>query len=174
MMAGLLRPDAGRVVVDGTDLGTLSDGDRDAFRSRRIGYLIQGDFFLDSLNVIENVMIGMTLAGMDAKGHGQRARMLLDRVGLGDRAFHSTSVLSGGEGVRLALARALAADPPLLLADEPTASLDSVNARRIADLLDSLARDEGRTLVVATHDRDLFTPDAVLELPFVHGGGDSP
>jgi len=174
MMAGLLRPDAGRVRVDGVDLWSLSDAERDGRRASRIGYLVQDGYFLDSLDVLDNVGVVLLLAGSDRRVHRDRARALLERVGLADRAASPPAVLSGGERVRLSLARALANDPPLILADEPTSSLDRDNACHVAGLLESLVRDEGRTLIVATHEPERFAAAGRLEIAEPGAGGGTP
>lgn len=165
MMAGLLKPDAGRVLVDGEDIWALDDSVRDGLRVQRIGCLVQDAYFLDSLDVLDNVAIPLLLAGRERRTHRERARALLERVGLADRTSVPPAVLSGGEKVRLSLARALANDPPLVLADEPTASLDRANADAVAALLGALVRDEGKTLIVATHEPERFDAVNRLDLP---------
>jgi ABC-type lipoprotein export system ATPase subunit len=174
MMAGLLKPDAGRVIVEARDVWALDDSERDGLRAQRIGCLVQDAYFLDSLDVLDNVAIVLLLAGRDRRTHRERARALLDRVGLADRASSPPAVLSGGEKVRLSLARALANDPPLVLADEPTASLDRANAEHVAALLDALVRDEGKTLIVATHEPERFDAASRLDLPARVPAGGAP
>lgn len=151
LLAGLLRPDSGTVRVAGQDLGELREAQLDRFRARTVGVLLQGSSLLDGLTAQENLHAAMLFAGMPAARQGRRAAELLDRFGLGERARHVPAALSGGERQKLALARALANDPPLLLADEPFASLDAPSADALARSLRELVEEEGRTLVMVSH-----------------------
>ena len=151
LVAGLLRPDEGTVAVAGTDLDDLSEARLDRFRSRTIGYLLQGAPLLEGLSAEENLLAAMLFAGRRS-GARARTHALLELVGMAHRARHRPRELSGGERQKVALARALVADPPLLLADEPLASLDPGAAEDIAGLLDRQVTEAGRTLVVVAHD----------------------
>jgi len=151
LLAGLLRPDSGAVVVDGLDLGTLNEPALDRFRARTVGYLLQGSGLIDGLSAEENLHAAMLFAGRSVAQQRRRGRELLERFDLGHRARHAPATLSGGERQKLALARALANEPPLLLADEPFSNLDRPSAASLAATLRDLVVDEGRTLVMVSH-----------------------
>ena len=153
-LAGTLdRPDSGQVLLDGTDLQSLSELETARIRNRRIGFVFQLHHLLPQCTVLENVLIP-TLADRSARPGPEvfaRAERLLDRVGLLDRKQHRPGQLSGGERQRTAVVRALINEPQLLLADEPTGALDHASAESLADLLVELNRVDGVTLLVATH-----------------------
>jgi lipoprotein-releasing system ATP-binding protein len=144
------RPTGGRVVLDGRDLAELDDAALAAVRNRRIGFVFQLHHLLPQCTAMENVLIP-TLAGGPTDGAEDQARRLLERVGLADRLDYRPGQLSGGERQRVAVARALINRPALLLADEPTGSLDRAASESLADLLAELNREEGVTLIVVTH-----------------------
>ncbi|MBC8137970.1 MAG: ABC transporter ATP-binding protein [Fibrella sp.] len=152
------RPDSGRVVLEGTDLATLSDDALAQVRSREIGFVFQLHHLLPQCTVLENVLLP-TLAGKGSRPRIEpaeaRARRLLDRVGLGERLMNRPGQLSGGERQRTAVVRALINEPKLLLADEPTGALDGSNAENLAALLLELNREEGVALLTITHALDL-------------------
>jgi putative ABC transport system ATP-binding protein len=152
LLGGLDSPTAGTVVVDGNDLATLADEALAAFRRRRLGFVFQFFNLLPTLSAWENVALPRVLDGARLGGLRGAAVSLLDRVGLGDRVDHWPAELSGGQLQRVAIARALAADPVLLLADEPTGNLDSASGRQILELLRACTREDGCTLVMVTHD----------------------
>ncbi len=153
LLAGLDTVTSGRVVLDGEDITTLDEDSLAQVRGRKIGFVFQSYQLIPTLTAEENVLLPNELAGA---GDGiVRARELLDSVGLSDRRDHYPVQLSGGEQQRVALARAFMVRPPILLADEPTGNLDSANGRHVLDLLISLNRREGTTLVLVTHDREL-------------------
>ncbi len=152
-MAGLERPDSGRVVVDGTDLSGLDEDALARFRGRRIGIVFQSFHLVPTMTALENVALPLELAG-EADAF-DRARAELDLVGLGERLHHYPSQLSGGEQQRVAIARAVVPNPAILVADEPTGNLDEGTGASIVDLLFSLKRERGSTLVLVTHDLDL-------------------
>ncbi|MCC7138895.1 MAG: ABC transporter ATP-binding protein [Planctomycetes bacterium] len=154
LLAGLARPTQGQVVVDGTDLAALDDDALTAVRRRRIGIVFQAFHLVPVLTALENVALPLALDGVPQAEAEARAAAALDRVGLRARAPHLPSELSGGEQQRVAVARALVARPPLVLADEPTGNLDSRNRAQVLSLLRGLAGEEGRTLVLVTHDAD--------------------
>jgi lipoprotein-releasing system ATP-binding protein len=161
------RPTSGSVMFSEQDLGTLDDQQLAAVRNRQIGFIFQAHYLLPQCTVLENVLVP-TLASAEAAardGAGKRAERLLKRVGLGERTSHRPGELSGGERQRVAVVRALINQPRLLLADEPTGSLDQTSARELGQLLLELNREEGVTLIVVTHAPDLARRmSRVLEL----------
>ena len=153
LLAGLDAPTSGSIVVDGTDITTLGEDRLARLRGEKIGFVFQFFHLVPSLTAFENVLIPMEIAGRrDATA---RAKVLLEEVGLTDRAHHYPSQLSGGEQQRIAIARALANDPPIVLADEPTGNLDSSTGRHVMDLLMRVHRARNTTLVLVTHDAEL-------------------
>jgi putative ABC transport system ATP-binding protein len=153
LIAGLDAPSSGSVVVDGTDITRLSEDDLARLRGEKIGFVFQFFHLIPSLTAYENVAVPIEIAGApDAK---RRAEALLQEVGLTGRSHHYPAQLSGGEQQRVALARALANDPPIVLADEPTGNLDTANGRHIMELLRSIHRLRGTTIVLVTHDAEL-------------------
>ena len=153
ILAGLDTPTAGTVRLAGQDLFSLDEDQRAALRARHVGFVFQSFQLMPNLTALENVMLPLELAGVpDAKA---QATAMLQRVGLGERLQHRPKVLSGGEQQRVALARAFVVKPELLLADEPTGSLDHATGAAIMDLMFDLNREQGTTLVLVTHDRQL-------------------
>ncbi len=150
MLGALDRPTEGRVLVDGQDLAEVRD--LDSFRARTVGFVFQLHNLLPTLTAQENVEAPMLGQPISARERRQRARELLERVGLGDRRHHLPGQLSGGERQRVAVARALANHPSLILADEPTGSLDSQSGAEVMTLLQALNQEQGVTIVVVTHD----------------------
>jgi putative ABC transport system ATP-binding protein len=165
LVAGIDRPTAGSVVVNGTDLTALDEQARTRFRRRHIGFVFQFFNLIPLLTVEENLLLPLDLNGRaDAKGLA-RARELLDRVGLAGRGDSFPERLSGGEQQRVAIARALIHDPGIILADEPTGNLDADTAAGVLDLLDALAREAGRTVLMATHSREVIgVADRILTI----------
>ena len=149
VVAGISRPDSGRVLIDGWDTTVLSEADRDQFRAAKIGYVFQTFNLLSAFSALENVMIGMTFA--DGRADRDRALMLLDRVGLSHRLTHKPTQLSVGEQQRVAVARAMANRPKVLLADEPTANVDSGNQQQVIDMLRGACEEEKVALLLVTH-----------------------
>jgi putative ABC transport system ATP-binding protein len=155
LIAGIDRPTSGRVVVDGTDLTALDEDARTRFRRRRIGFVFQFFNLIPLLTVEENLLLPLELNGVaDAAGLA-RARGLLERVGLGGRGASLPERLSGGEQQRVAIARALVHEPALILADEPTGTLDAETAAAVLAVLDGLAREAGKTVIMVTHSREV-------------------
>jgi putative ABC transport system ATP-binding protein len=152
LVAGLEMPDRGRVEVDGVDVGALDDGRRTVFRRNAIGIVFQFFNLLPVLSALDNVALPGLLAGRRRDQVAARARDLLARVGMADRAGAFPDQLSAGEQQRVATARALVNDPAVVLADEPTGNLDSENGERTLDLLRGLAEEDGQTILLATHD----------------------
>ena len=153
LLAGLDAPSTGHISIDGTDITTLGEDALARLRGEKIGFVFQFFHLVPSLTAVENISVPMEIAGRrDAMA---RARQLIAEVGLADRAHHYPSQLSGGEQQRIAIARALANAPPIVLADEPTGNLDSATGRIILDLLLNVRRTRGATLVLVTHDAEL-------------------
>jgi putative ABC transport system ATP-binding protein len=155
LLAGLDTPTAGTIVLDGTDITGLTEDKLAVVRGRKIGFVFQSYQLIPTLTAEENVLLPHELAGGDITPGIARARQLLDSVGLSDRLDHYPIQLSGGEQQRVALARAFMMKPPILMADEPTGNLDSVNGAHVLELLIALNHAEGTTLVLVTHDRTL-------------------
>jgi ABC-type lipoprotein export system ATPase subunit len=149
VIAGISRPTSGRVRIEGWDLALLAEAEVDQFRAERIGYVFQTFNLLPSFTALENVQLGMTFGRL--RSDRDRARHLLNRVGLGHRLTHKPTQLSVGEQQRVAVARALANRPQLLLADEPTANVDMGNQQNIIDLLRDTCQEEKVALVLVTH-----------------------
>ena len=149
VIAGIRRADAGVIRVDGTDIAVLSEAGRDRFRAAKIGYIFQTFNLLPGFTALENVLLGMTFAR--GRKDPQRAQMLLDRVGLAARASHKPPALSVGEQQRVAVARALANRPALILADEPTANVDHAHQDQIVALIRETCREENTGLLMVTH-----------------------
>ncbi len=153
LLAGLDVPTSGSILIDGTELGTLDEDGRALLRAGLVGFVFQSFQLLNGLTALENVMMPLELAGEEQPR--QVASALLERVGLGKRLTHYPNQLSGGEQQRCAIARAFATRPKLLFADEPTGNLDQKTGRRIIELLFEINREQGTTLIMATHDEQL-------------------
>jgi putative ABC transport system ATP-binding protein len=163
-LGGILRPTSGSIAVDDVDVTTLDSHELTMYRRRTVGIVFQAFNLLPSLTALENVMVPMDAAGVNRREARQRAEELLARVGLQDRMRHRPGDLSGGQQQRVAVARAIALDPPLILADEPTAHLDFIQVEEVLRLIRELASGD-RLVVVATHDtRMLPLADRVVEL----------
>jgi putative ABC transport system ATP-binding protein len=150
LLAGLDVPTSGSVLMDGDDLGKLSEDRRAQLRGAKVGFVFQSFQLIPTLTALENVQVPLELRGDD--GAPARARDLLARVGLADRAHHFPNQLSGGEQQRVAIARAFSNAPRLLFADEPTGNLDSDTGGHVVELLETLNRESGTTIVLVTHD----------------------
>ncbi len=179
VLGTLDRPDAGSVRIAGRDVAALDARDLDRLRNRTLGFVFQFHFLMPEFTALENVMMPLLIAGVDEAEARRRAGAWLHRVGLVDRASHRPTALSGGEQQRVAVARALVAEPEIVLADEPTGNLDPATGDAIHGLIAELARAEGRTFVVVTHRRDFGRfADRVFELidgrlhPLEAGGGE--
>ena len=151
VMAGLTKSDQGRILVDGQDLSVMSDYRRTLFRRRRIGLVFQAFNLIPTLTAQDNILLPILADGREGHLDG-KLDDLLDRLGLAERRRHRPDALSGGEQQRVAIARAMIADPSIILADEPTGSLDSVTGQSICRLLRELCKEQGRTIVVVTHE----------------------
>jgi lipoprotein-releasing system ATP-binding protein len=155
IMGSLDRPDSGTVSYDGTDIFSMSEKQKARFRNANIGFVFQFHQLLPEFTIAENVAMPALIGGMSRAKAFARAKELLDYLGLGDRISHKPSQLSGGERQRGAVARALVNSPDVVLADEPSGSLDSVNRQELHRLFFDLRRDMGQTFVIVTHDESL-------------------
>lgn len=155
IMGSLDRPDSGTVSYDGTDIFSMSEKQKARFRNANIGFVFQFHQLLPEFTIAENVAMPALIGGMSRTKALARAKELLDYLGLGDRISHKPSQLSGGERQRGAVARALVNSPDVVLADEPSGSLDSVNRQELHRLFFDLRRDMGQTFVIVTHDESL-------------------
>lgn len=151
-IAGALDiPTSGHVEVSGKEISKLSERELALFRSKKVGFIFQTFNLMSTMTALGNVILPMMIRGVDEKERSKRAMKLLEEVGLGDRANHLPSELSGGEKQRVAIARALANDPDIILADEPTGEIDSKTGKKIMELLKKLNR-KGKTIIMVTHD----------------------
>lgn len=155
IMGSLDKPDTGRVLYDGRDITTLDEKELSAFRNKHIGFVFQFHQLLPEFTAIENITIPMLIAGNSMKEATARAKELLELLGLQDRADHKPAELSGGEKQRIAVARALANQPDVILADEPSGSLDTKNKEELHKLFFKLRDMLGQTFVIVTHDESL-------------------
>jgi len=180
LVGGLDQPSEGQVLVDGIDIATMSDQRVTQLRRRRLGFVFQFFNLIPVLTTVENAALPLTLDGVTAVEARQRARDWLTKVGLGDKLESRPDQLSGGQQQRVAVARALVADPALVLADEPTGNLDSKSADEIADLLKHAADEWNRAVVMVTHDpriaaharRIVFMRDGKIVDDVAVGGSD--
>lgn len=152
LIGGIDRPTAGRIEVDGSNLVDMSDSDLVRYRLRRVGFIFQFFNLVPTLTAEENVELPLRLAGRSASDRARRTKELLELVGMSKRSVHRPDELSGGEQQRIAIAVALANDPPLVLADEPTGELDTKTGQEVLDLFRRLNQDLGKTIIVVTHD----------------------
>ena len=155
LIGTLDRPTKGSYWLDGTVIEDADDRELSAIRNRKIGFVFQNFNLIGRTNALRNVELPMLYAGMPQKKRTERAQMLLDMVGMADRMTHQPNELSGGQKQRVAIARAMANDPAIILADEPTGALDSKTGRMVMDLFHQLNREQGKTIVLITHNREL-------------------
>jgi putative ABC transport system ATP-binding protein len=151
ILAGLLKPSTGRILIDGTDIVSLNEGKNDKFRGQNIGLVFQKSHFISALTVLENLEMASWLA--NGKKNTTRAKRLLEQLDIEKQAHKLPSQLSIGQQQRVSIARALINEPKVLLADEPTSSLDDKNAEKVIELLTSLSKEYKAALVIVTHDR---------------------
>ena len=151
-IVGLLdTPTSGTVTIDGTTLGKMSDSKLASFRNHKLGFVFQSFHLINSLNVLDNVELPLLYRSMGASERSKRVREVLERVGLSHRMRHMPSQLSGGQCQRVAIARAIVGNPEIMLADEPTGNLDSKMGAEVMELLHSLNKEDGRTIMMVTH-----------------------
>ncbi len=163
LIAGILLPDSGEILVNSTNITKLAEAARDRFRAANIGYVFQSFNLLQGFTALENVLLGQMFAG--GTNGGDRAVKLLEIVGLGKRLHHKPRAMSVGEQQRVAIARALVNAPPLVLADEPTGSLDAKNSEAVLELLQQICADNKHTLLLVTHDAAVMKRfDKVIQL----------
>ena len=165
MIGALDLPTEGKVFIDGQDMGQLSQSQIAWFRCHRVGYIFQSYNLLHVMTALENVTLPMIFAGLSTSERRDKGEELLERVGLGERVHHRPDELSGGQRQRVAIARAFANGPSIILADEPTANLDTVIGREIIDLIKQLNVDQGVTVISATHDlKMLDVSDRIVDI----------
>ena len=152
LMAGLAKPGGGRVLVNGTDIGALGDRDLTLFRRRHIGLVFQSFNLIPTLTAEENVALPLMLDGRNGTAGRQKVEELMSSLGIAERRTHRPDAMSGGEQQRVAIGRALVTDPAVILADEPTGNLDSVNSHAVCELLRDLSVIHGKTIVMVTHE----------------------
>ena len=159
------RPTKGQVLIEGTDVFAMKDKDLAAFRNKHIGFIFQFHQLLPEFTALENVCIPAMIAREKETDYMPRAEKLLRELGLGDRLNHKPNALSGGEKQRVAAARALMMSPDIILADEPTGSLDEKNKKELSELLLKLRKEYGQTILLVTHDKELANiADRVIEI----------
>lgn len=154
MLGCLDVPTDGSYFLNGKDITSLSDNELSGIRNQEIGFIFQGFNLISNLDALSNVELPLIYRGMDKKTRRQLAREALGKVGLKERIHHKPSEMSGGQQQRVAVARAIAAEPPIILADEPTGNLDSYSTKEILDILKKL-HESGRTVIMITHDPDI-------------------
>jgi putative ABC transport system ATP-binding protein len=152
LMAGLAMADGGRVLVNGADLAAMNDKQLTLFRRRNIGLVFQSFNLIPTLSAAENVMLPLMLEGRNGSAAAAKVDGLLATLGLAHRRTHRPDAMSGGEQQRVAIGRALVADPAVILADEPTGNLDSANSKSVCELLRDLSVNQGKTIVMVTHE----------------------
>jgi putative ABC transport system ATP-binding protein len=148
-------PTKGRILLKDQDISRLSESDLATFRGKTIGFIFQQYNLMPTMNAFENVMLPLEFQEVDDRIASERARKILAFVGLADKIHHLPSQLSGGEQQRVSIARCLVTDPEIILADEPTGALDSITGKKIVEMLHTLWKEEGKTMIMVTHDLDL-------------------
>lgn len=165
LVSGLVKPDSGKISVDGMDIGALPEKKLCDFRNEEIGYMFQNFNLIQQFNIRENVAVPLLLSGINRKNAYAKAEELLEQVGLTDRKLEYPKTLSGGEQQRAAFARAISNNPKIILADEPTANLDTKNGQNLIDMLHQLCRDKGLTILCVSHDsRVIERGDRVIDI----------
>ncbi len=165
IIGSLDQPDSGSVVIDGVDLSQMNEKELAHFRNHHIGFIFQFHQLLPEFTALENVMMPALIAGENRNQTEQKAAQLLERLGLEDRLNHKPQQLSGGEKQRVAAARAMIMNPSIILADEPTGSLDEKNKQELCDLLQKMHQEMGQTILLVTHDKDMtHWCDRILEI----------
>ncbi|HRP69012.1 MAG TPA: ABC transporter ATP-binding protein [Turneriella sp.] len=156
LLGALDKPDQGKIVIDGLELtSAMKNKTIELFRRDKIGFIFQNHYLMQEFTVVENVMLALRVQGMATKEAKEKAVHILERIGLGHRVNHYPSQISGGESQRVAVARAVVKNPPLVLADEPTGNLDSDNRARFIDILNKLQAEDKLTVIVVTHEQEL-------------------
>ena len=155
LIGALDRPTSGTYFLDGQDVGQADDLTLSAIRCKKVGFVFQNFNLIPRTNALKNVELPMMYAGVPQRQRTERAMALLDMVEMADRMYHQPNELSGGQKQRVAIARAMANDPAIVLADEPTGALDSKTGRLVMDIFHRLNRDQGKTVILITHNREL-------------------
>ena len=155
LIGALDRPTSGTSFLDGQDVGQADDLTLSAIRCKKVGFVFQNFNLIPRTNALKNVELPMMYAGVPQRQRTERAMALLDMVEMADRMYHQPNELSGGQKQRVAIARAMANDPAIVLADEPTGALDSKTGRLVMDIFHRLNRDQGKTVILITHNREL-------------------
>jgi putative ABC transport system ATP-binding protein len=169
LIAGLDRPTSGMLRIDGNDISSMSGEELSRHRRQNVGIIFQSFNLVSTMSALENVTLSMMFAGIAKPERDQRAAQLLESMGLGGRQHHKPKELSGGEQQRVAISRALANKPRLLLADEPTGNLDSRTSREIMELLKTLNEREGKAIILVTHDASLASQYAHRTITLMDG-----
>lgn len=164
MVGALDIPTRGKVYLEGHDISKLSESDLAQIRGRKIGFIFQQFNLINTLSALENVTLPMVFQGIEKAERIEKAKNILNHVGLGDRMYHRPTELSGGEQQRVAIARSLANDPEVILADEPTGNLDSTTGETVMSFLENLNRKEGKTIIMVTHDKNVARHADRIEL----------
>ncbi len=165
LVSGLVKPNSGTIFVDSIDIGTIPEKALCDFRNKEIGYMFQNFNLIQQFNVRENVAVPLLLSGMHRKAAYEKAEQLLEQVGLADRKLEYPRTLSGGEQQRVAFARAVSNQPKIILADEPTANLDTKNGTKLIAMLHTLCKEQGLTILCVSHDeRILEQGDQVISI----------
>jgi putative ABC transport system ATP-binding protein len=157
LVAGLTSPDSGRILINGVDISTMPDKELTLFRRRSIGLVFQSFNLIPTLSARDNVALPLLLDGKNGTGVNTKAEELLATLGLSQRSHHRPDMMSGGEQQRVAIGRALVADPAVILADEPTGNLDSASSKSVCELLRDLCAIHGKTIVMVTHEPSVAT-----------------
>ena len=152
------EPSEGSIIIDGTNVSPLNEKDRTAFRLNTLGYVFQNYALVPDLTAEENIMLPLLMRGVDWQRAREKARTTMDNVGLNGKYTNMPAELSGGEQQRVSISRAVAGEPKIIFADEPTANLDSVSGQQVIDLLTDLHRNHGQTIVMVTHEPEYATP----------------
>ncbi|ACI19596.1 ABC transporter ATP-binding protein [Dictyoglomus thermophilum] len=155
LMGCLDRPTSGKIYFEGKDVSQLSDDELAEIRNKKIGFVFQSFYLLPRYDAIQNVELPLIYRGVPPKERKEKAKLMLERMGLGDRLHHRPTQLSGGQQQRVAIARALIVDPVVLLADEPTGNLDSKSSHEIMELISKLHKEENLTIILVTHEIDI-------------------
>ncbi|MCX7721322.1 MAG: ABC transporter ATP-binding protein [Dictyoglomus thermophilum] len=155
LMGCLDRPTSGKIYFEGKDVSQLSDDELAEIRNKKIGFVFQSFYLLPRYDAIQNVELPLIYRGVPPKERKEKAKLMLERMGLGDRLHHRPTQLSGGQQQRVAIARALIVDPVVLLADEPTGNLDSKSSHEIMELISKLHKEENLTIILVTHEPDI-------------------
>ncbi|TYT22913.1 ABC transporter ATP-binding protein [Dictyoglomus thermophilum] len=155
LMGCLDRPTSGKIYFEGKDVSQLSDDELAEIRNKKIGFVFQSFYLLPRYDALQNVELPLIYRGVPPKERKEKAKLMLERMGLGDRLHHRPTQLSGGQQQRVAIARALIVDPVVLLADEPTGNLDSKSSHEIMELISKLHKEENLTIILVTHEPDI-------------------